>query len=182
MPTTEADAFDTAICALPAGGCGRDDVQAVLTAFSGRHGLPAMQLDESGVLALEIGEYVAMNLVHLPHLPGLVASVDLPEEIGTRGDLLRELLEANLSFARTGGGTFAKLATDPDASAPGVQFCKLIPVVAGDDAAFERDLMGFANLAQDWLVDLELALDLAPAASVESAPEAALAPAWHDRV
>ena len=135
----------------------RAEIEAVLAAFARRNGLPAMVFDEEGTIALSIADELEVTLALVAHFPGVLALVALPEELAVRGDVTRRLLQANLSWPLTAGGTFAKLPGD---EAP--QFCRLIGLAERDDQVFERELMAFAERAREWLEEIELVLDLPP--------------------
>ncbi|MEO1017731.1 MAG: type III secretion system chaperone [Pseudomonadota bacterium] len=135
----------------------RDDVEFVVKAFASRYGIDGLQLDEQGRTAIQTQDGYVVTLTYLPDRQGIIAALAMPEELGTRPDLLRELLEANLSFRQNTGGTFGKMPEGKQ-----VIYCKVIPVTGQDAAAFEQDLRRFFEVATGWLQDIELALDLDP--------------------
>lgn len=142
----------------------RADVEAVLAAFTRRNGLPDMAFDEDGTVEMTIGDELDVTLALVPHFAGLLAVAALPEELAERDDITRRLLQANLSWPLTSGGTFARL---PEGGAPA--FCKLIGLAERDDRVFERELMAFAERAQAWLEEIGLTIDL-PADAEDDEP------------
>jgi hypothetical protein len=142
----------------------RQEVEEILAAFGSRNGLPPLVFDEDGTIELSIADEVEMVLLHVPSFPGVMAGAALPEGLGERGDLTRELLRANLSWAETAGATFVRF--------PGggpYALCRLISLAGRDDRAFERELLAFAGQARDWIDEIELGLDL-PRTDADAGP------------
>jgi hypothetical protein len=103
---------------------------------------------------LTIVEAIDVCLLHLPHLAGIVAAAPMPAEVLDDAAGLRGLLQANMSWQQTQGGSFAIL---PAAEEP--MLCRLIPLVAMDPDLLDQQLAAFVELAQDWYDQIDLYLD-----------------------
>lgn len=151
---SRADAVESSLQELAGSVLTRSDMAQLVEAFGARVGADGLRLDEDGVAALTVDDELEICLIHLPHWPGLVAAAPLPEAARTSDAVLRALLQANMSWERTGGGSFALV---PQTNQP--MFCRLIPLATPDAAALDRQLAEFVELAQAWHDEIELFLD-----------------------
>ena len=146
----------------------REEVSRLIAAFGREKGADGLALDENGLVWLTIDDASEVCLIHLPHLAGLVAAAPLPPESLDDEQVLRALLQANMSWQHTQGGIFA---IAPPADEP--MICQLIPLAAMDPGLLEEGLAAFVALAQGWSDQIEQYLDQAaegPAAALAAGP------------
>lgn len=127
----------------------RKDVDTILRALAARWGVDAIALDESNSAELAVDGEIPLYLIHLAHLPGLVAAIPMPQGVADSPRALAELLRANLSWQLTQGGTFGM--------APGLDqpmLCRLVLLAGMDAAALDHELASFADFAKAWREDL----------------------------
>ena len=132
----------------------REDVQAILHQFATHIGLDGLELDETGSAEIVVDEGVVVTLDHQPGFPGVVASSPMPDDPEHRGDLLRRLLKANMSWALTRGGAFGLLPPDDD-----LRFCRHLLLADRDMERIDQALSGFVQDVTRWTEDIELYLD-----------------------
>ena len=143
----------------------RKDVDAVLQALAARWGVDAIALDESNSAELAVDGEIPLYLIHLPHLPGLVAAIPMPPGVADSPRTLAELLRANLSWQLTQGGTFGM--------APGLDqpmLCRLVLLAGMDSAALDNELASFADFAKAWREDLVGRVGKSASASIAPVP------------
>lgn len=123
-----------------------DQVQALLTELGKRIELPDLTLDEDGYAAIGVdGKY----LVHV-QADARGGNLVLFSEIGhlpedRAGELALKLLEANLFWKDTGGGT---LALEPGSRAVVLAYQEAAGPM--EYARFEQLLQGFTNAVEHW--------------------------------
>lgn len=157
----------------------REAAQALVSALGKKLGLGDLPLDDGGSVELVLDDDVFLTLTHLPGLPSLIANAPILELHTVRGDLLRDLLKANMMEGLTAGGVFG-IAPEDDI----VSFSRQIVIADGDLVRIERELDNFAVQVTTWTDRLELYLDtfdedeVAPAAqlSAGSSPDGAIGP------
>ena len=147
----------------------REDVEAILAAFAKRRGLAQPRFDANGEIPFTVGGELEVVLTHVAQFPGVLAAVALPRALAARPDVMRALLQANLSWQANGGGTFGRAA-----DAGGFLYCQLMPLHERDERSFERQLLAFAARAEAWLlwIEDELAWDPDPADGADGADQA----------
>lgn len=128
----------------------RADAEAVLADLARHIGCERLELDEQGVAEITVDGDVDVMLLHLPHLPGLVAAAVVAEDAADGGALARRLLQANMSWAVTHGGTFAMLPGRPE-----VMLCRLVALAGRDVAGLDRELATFVDLVRVWRDEIE---------------------------
>jgi hypothetical protein len=129
----------------------REDVDAVLTDLAKRLGMESLTLDENNAADLVIDDAVDLSLLYLDHFPGLMAAMPLPQENGCMPARLLRLLQANMSWAMTHGGTFAMLPGQKDPV-----LCRLFVLLDRDAERLEQELARFVELGIAWREALEV--------------------------
>jgi len=152
---SQPDAFDTAVQLFSSTDMDREELDELVSELGRRLGLHEAKLDSSGTLALGIDDDVEMALGYQPGVAALIASVSLPCEGPGREGLLRHLLQANGSSRPTQGGVFAMAPGDKT-----LMLARRISLADRDVDRIANDLADFAELACDWLREIELYLDL----------------------
>jgi hypothetical protein len=147
--------LDAVIRAVRDSKVSRAQIEATLAAFTDRHGLPRIVFGTDNLVPMTVGEDLEVALSQPEGLPGVLAVALMPTDPGQPEKLARLLLQLNMSWADTGGGIFALLPPERE-----IHFCKQILVTPGDADAFERDFMGFLELARDWQCEIQLLADL----------------------
>jgi hypothetical protein len=145
----------------------REDVDKVLAELAERIGVASLALDENNVVSFTVDDEIEITLVHIPHLPGIVAASPVPDRPGERGDLLKRLLQANMSWELTHGGTFGMIPPGKE-----LMLCRLIPLADKSVERLETELAGFAELAGSWQAQVEDFLDFLPEGDDEAAEPA----------
>ena len=109
------ESVDALVARVYSAQASRADIQTKLDELAAHFGITSLQLDGEGQTALMIGDEVPLLLCHFPDAPGVVAASPMPELEGeTRARVLRQLLQANLFVAQTGGGVFGMLLPGGD--------------------------------------------------------------------
>ena len=151
----------------------RADVDAVLAKLGPLIGMDSLALDAQGTADLIFDQRLPLSLVYLEHLPGVVAAVPLTGVDEDDPATLVRLLQANMDWAQTQGGSFGLL---PGRSEP--MLLRLLPLKTSatsatsenaDAARLHRDLTAFVQLAATWQAQLAQRDD-AQAASPDAPP------------
>jgi hypothetical protein len=143
----------------------RDDVQKILNQFAKHIGLEALPLDKDGSVQITIDDSIELSLVHLPHFPGVVAASPLPQKAAKNSDILRRLLQANMSWSNTHGGCFAILPPQNE-----LMLCRLTSLVTGNIEVLDQELAAFVDLVKHWTKEIEK--DLAATVEPTAVPQA----------
>jgi hypothetical protein len=166
-----ADGLERTLVELAERQWSREEVSGLVAAFGRSKGAEGLGLDANGMAWLTIDDAIDVCLIHLPHLAGLVAAAPMPQEVLDDAAGLRGLLQANMSWPQTQGGSFAIL---PAADEP--MLCRLIPLVAMDPDLLDQQLAAFVELAQDWYDRIDLYLDHLDEGAQAGEPETGLPP------
>lgn len=143
IPTLDGNEIEAELARLRETQLNREQVDEIVAGLGKIIGVDDLALDESGVAELVVDEDIELSLIHLPHFPGIVAAIPMPEGAENDGQLLRKLLQANMSWAMTQGGSFAFVP-------PRVALGRLIPLTQTDSERLDRELAAFVELATAW--------------------------------
>lgn len=141
--TLDSNAIESELARIRESELDREQIDEIVRGFGELIGVDDLMLDESGVADLVIDDDVELSLIHLPAFPGIVAAVAMPEGAENDGPLLKRLLQTNMSWALTQGGTFAFVP-------PRVALCRLVPLTPNDSERLDRELAMFIELAKAW--------------------------------
>ena len=132
----------------------RDDVAEVLRDYGNHIGVRDLEMDEHGAGGLRFDDDgLELALAHLPQFPGIVAVAELDPAIRRDAELLKRLLQANLSWQLTLGGCFAVI---PPRKA--LVLCRLIGFLDRDLERIDREFASFVDLVRRWQEALEVGL------------------------
>ncbi|MEM1112784.1 MAG: CesT family type III secretion system chaperone [Pseudomonadota bacterium] len=87
----------------------RQEISHLLTRYGERLGIDSLQLDEAGTAGLCIDGRINVALAHLPQFAGLVIMLEMTDLAVSDPLLRKRLLQANLDWSRTAGGSFAAI-------------------------------------------------------------------------
>ena len=135
----------------------RDEVNAILNGYGEYLGLNDLSLDANDTAGLEIDEAIAIGLIYVPGLPGVIVAAELDSEIADHPSVLKMLLQANLSWEATQGGTFAIVPPEND-----VLLCRFLALTNNKPhESIDRELGMFVELVETWqeTIDMELLAD-----------------------
>jgi hypothetical protein len=149
----QAETIETLIQQAATTQLSRADVQQILDGLAGHLGLDQLKLDQDGAAELVIDDELPLTLIHLEGFPGVLLHAPMPDQPEHRGPLLRYLLQANMSWALTGGGAFAM---GPDGE---LALCRHLLLADRDLERIDRELATFADQATGWIEHIELYLD-----------------------
>lgn len=141
----DSDLIETALQHMSQAKLSRQDVQAILTQYAKHIGVEALALNKEGTVQITIDNETELSLVHLPHFPGLIVASPMPKKASQHRAILCELLQANMSWEMTHGGSFAMLPPGND-----LMLCRLVSLATGDIELLDRELAAFVGLAQHW--------------------------------
>lgn len=139
----DSDAIESELARLRETQLDRAQIDEIIRELGEIIGVEELELDESGVAELFIDDDVELSLIHLPAFPGIVAAIPMPEGAENDGPLLRRLLQSNMTWALTQGGSFVL-------APPRVALCRLIPLANQDSERLDRELAMFVELAMSW--------------------------------
>ena len=160
----QAETIETLIQQAATTQLSRADVQEILDGLAGHLGLDQLKLDQDGAAELVIDDELPLTLIHIDGIPGVLLHAPMPDQPEHRGPLLRYLLQANMSWALTGGGAFA-MGPDGD-----LALCRHLLLADRDLERIDRELAAFADQATGWIEHIELYLD-----AIEDVSDAELA-------
>ena len=169
--TDPSGTFDAAVRLIAETDLDHHAIEALVAELGHQLGLEALQLDASGTVSLATDDETSITLGHQPGLPGLVASMPMPCDGPGRDQALRHLLQANASWAATGGGCFSIL---PGEFHPAL--FRRISLADGDIERVAGELTQFAQLGREWLQEIALFTDLFDQADDETGDEHGTAP------
>lgn len=136
------------------------EVRSLARALGERVGVEDLELDRDGLATIAAEDAVVL-LSCQQGFPGLTASVLLPNEPRARPLVYRRLLQANLSWAETGGGAFFLLPDDDTLVLAG-----RIGLAHRDLDRAAAELSQLVELARHWTTEIEMVSDL-----VEETPD-----------
>lgn len=145
--TIDVDAIEAELARMQDRELSRGEVDEIIRGLGDIIGIEELALDEEGTIELVVDEQVTLTMIHLPNVHGVVAAAVMPDGVAEDDAILRELLQTNMSWVATQGGTFVYLP-------PRVALCRLIPLASGDAARLDQELAMFVKLAKAWQDDL----------------------------
>ena len=131
-----------------------EEVARLVAEFGVHIGVPDLQLSETGEACIALEDGLVVSLFQYENLPSLVAVAPLPKAAAQDEAIVRGLLRANMSWARTNGGTFAMA---PDSDVP-LLLCQ-IPLASLDVEALDARLTDFVELVRLWHGDIKVGLE-----------------------
>jgi hypothetical protein len=143
VASLDSNAIESELARLRETQLDRAQIDEIVRGLGELIGVEGLELDESGVAELVIDDDVELSLIHLPAFPGVVAAIPMPEGAENDGPLLRKLLQTNMTWALTQGGSFVFVP-------PRVALCRLIPLAPSDSERLDRELATFVELAKAW--------------------------------
>ena len=167
--TVDSATIESELARLQETQLNRDDVNEIVSELGKIIGVEDLALDESGVAELIVDEEVELSLLYLPALPGIVAAISMPEGPEDNDQLLRKLLQTNMSWAMTQGGCFVYVP-------PRVALCRLVPLTSHDSERLDHELAAFVELGKAWRKEINAFMEEGDQASVESVDEEEAAP------
>ena len=147
---TKSKDFETVIQELAGFTPSREHAERLVIAFGARIGVADLRLDENGEASITVDGNLVVSINYYAHLAGLVLAAPLPMAAAEDETIMRHLLQANMSWPLTDGGTFAM--------APGTGFPLLlrqIPLGSLDAAAMDRYVTDFVEVAHGWHREIE---------------------------
>ena len=123
----------------------REDVDTLLDELGQRIGIEALKLNPQGVADLVFHDQLPLSLVYLEHLSGVVAAVPLTQLDADDPVALTQLLQANMNWAQTQGGSFGMIPGHPEP-----MLLRLFVPRPGDAQRLEQQLAAFVQLATQW--------------------------------
>lgn len=141
--TIDADAIELELARTREVQLSREDVNDVVHGLGEIIGIEDLALDEQGVVELIIDDDVELSLIHLSNLPGIVAAAPMPEGTERNPRVLRKVLQTNMSWATTQGGSFVFVP-------PRLALCRLVPLSSRDSSRLDRELAMFVDLVGAW--------------------------------
>lgn len=147
MAVMTPEAIDAAFQRMHDQAFGRDEAQALLDGLSAHLEMERLVLNEDGAAEMTVDGDLDVSLLHIPPLPGLVVAAAVADE---GAEIARRLLQANLSFELTQGGSFVML---PGQTVP--MLCRLITVSPDNADQLDRELALFVELVRAWRDELD---------------------------
>lgn len=136
----------------------KENVQVLLKQFGNTIGLADLALDEEGFCSLTFDDQIVLNLQYDQRTENIVIFAELGK-IKDEGALkvYARLLEANIFWKETGGGT---LCVEPKTMTAILEYQEAVAHM--NDVRFQRLIEGFINTAEYWISHLdELQTDVA---------------------
>ena len=143
IPRIDSDAMESELAQMREMKLSREQVDEILKDLGKIVGLEDLVLDENGVAELTVDDSTDLSLIHLETFPGIVAAVAMPEGAEAESKVLRRLLQVNMSWSLTQGGSFVFVP-------PQLALCRMIPLTPGDSARLDRELATFVALGNAW--------------------------------
>lgn len=149
-------AQDADVAILDASGAilTRETAQATLDKLAAHLGLADLRLDDDGLVELVVDDDTPLTLMHLDGPASLIVSTPFLELASVRGQLLRHLLQANMSAALTAGGTFGIVPGEAT-----LRYSRHLVVADQDVERIDRELTAFVEHVAVWSDQIELYLD-----------------------
>ncbi|MCP3881572.1 MAG: type III secretion system chaperone [Sulfitobacter sp.] len=141
----ESERVDTEIIKLADTELTRAQIDARLADLGHYLDLDELSLDEEGMAVLEMDDALSMSLIHLPGSPGLIVSAPVGNAELVPTELLAHLLQSNMDWELTQGGT---LGVDP--TGKHLLISRVLIVADRSAKQMDGDLAGFLELARNW--------------------------------
>lgn len=148
IPKIDSDVLESELAKLRETELSREEVNKILHGLGEIIGIEDLALDEHGVVELTIDDTLEVSLIHLQNFPGIVVAIAMPKGSEESAAVLRKLLQVNMSWSLTQGGSFVYVP-------PQVALCRLIPLTSGDSARLDRELATFVALGKAWQAEIE---------------------------
>lgn len=148
IPKIDSDVLEAELAQLRESDLTREQVDEIIRGLGKIVGLDDLALDEHGVAELTVDDALELSLIHLKNYPGIIAAVAMPEGAEDNPAILRKLLQVNMSWSLTQGGSFVFVP-------PRLALCRLIPLTAGDSAVLDQELATFVALGKAWQAEIE---------------------------
>ncbi|MEM7026443.1 MAG: type III secretion system chaperone [Pseudomonadota bacterium] len=133
------------IARLGDGAIGLAEVAELVEQY-GRHiGAEGLALDDDRTAWLKIDDTVELCLFHMDHFAGIAVGARLPPAARHSEQLLRRLLQANMSWQHTHGGSFAIPSWSDEP-----MLCRMIPLIGIDVDELDRQMAAFVATVQSW--------------------------------
>ena len=147
---SDSDQLDKEFAELADAWLTREQMDGRITEL-GRHlGLDGLALDDAGMAVLEMtDDGMEIVLWHPPDSPALIASAPVGGAETVATPLLTHLLQANMDWGFTLGGTFGM---DPDGKQ--LMLSKVMMVANRTIGQMDTDLAQFLKLARTWRDDI----------------------------
>lgn len=130
------------------------EIRSLVRELGSHLGVDALELDEDGMGSLGADDAVVL-LSRQAGFPGITASVLLPNEPTARPLIYRRLLQANLSWADTGGGAFFLLPGDDT-----LILARRISLAHRNPERAASELSDLIELGRHWITEIEMFSDL----------------------
>ncbi|MCP3880310.1 MAG: type III secretion system chaperone [Sulfitobacter sp.] len=152
---TGSEDFDTVLEQVTGTQMERGEIAALLGELGQRVGLNGLTLGTDGTAVLTLDDELEIWLSHQPGFAGITVTAPLPDDPAGRPALLRQLLQSNMDWGTTGGGTFCLLP------ATGLlALCRRIALADRDLDRIGTELAAFVELAGTWMREISLYADL----------------------
>lgn len=158
IPEIDSDALEAELSRLRDTELSREQIDEIIHGLGDIIGVEDLALDEQGVAELTVDDDVELSLIHLPAFPGIVAAAAMPEGAEENDLVLRRLLQTNMSWSLTQGGSFVMVP-------PRLALCRLVPLATQDSNQLDHELATFVDLVQAWRGEIEAFM------SIESQPQ-----------
>lgn len=145
--TVDSAAIENELARLQETQLNRDDINEIVRELGEIVGVDDLALDEAGVAELIVDDEIELSLLYLPALPGIVAAISMPEGPEENEQLLRKLLQTNMSWTMTQGGCFVYVP-------PRIALCRLVPLTAHDSERLDHELAAFVELGKTWKTEI----------------------------
>lgn len=123
----------------------KENLQGLLSAVGAKLGIPGLALDDAGACSLVFDGRTTINLQADSLAGNLILFAELGALRAADTNIYASLLEANLFWKGTGGGT---LAVEPQSRAVLLQYQDSL--VGMDQVRFEQILERFISAAEQW--------------------------------
>jgi len=146
--------FDPQARALVEHAIDREQIDAALAELGKTLGTGPLALDDTGQVRLRVDGDLELTLAHVPGVAGFVAAAPIISAPLDRPEILRTLMQANLSWPLIQGGTFAM--------PPGrevAMFCRVLPLFGAGAQEMDGQLAAFVDLVRFWNAEIAHALE-----------------------
>ena len=147
VPNIDSDILESELAQLRDTNLSREQIDEIVRGLGQIIGLEDLELDEHGVAELTVDDSLELSLIHIPTYPGIIAAVAMPERAEENTSVLRKLLQVNMSWSLTQGGSFVFVP-------PRLALCRLVPLTAGNSKLLDRELATFVALGKAWKAEI----------------------------